>query len=116
MIRGAESSEKRRIAFAALLGIASLYLVNVLHPYGQGASFGARRYVSASPLVAIGIAGVLNAAAARPRQRRASIGALSALVVWNVWLLTCYELLVNLYGVYPTLLETMRFAIGLGPP
>ena len=42
VIRGAESCEKRRIAFAALLGIASLYLVNVLHPYGQGASFGSR--------------------------------------------------------------------------
>ncbi len=117
LIRRAESSEKRRIAIAALLGIASLYLVDVLHPYArQGAAFGARRYVSGSPLVAIGIAGLLNAAAARPRHRRASIGAVSALVVWNVWLLTCYELLVNVYGVYPTLLQTMRFAIGWGPP
>ena len=115
--RGANSSGTRRIAFAALLGVTALYLVDVLHPYArQGAAFGARRYVSGSPLVAIGIAGVLNAAGARPRHRRASIGVLSALVVWNVWLLTCYELLVNVYGVYPTLLQTMRFAIGLGPP
>jgi hypothetical protein len=67
-------------------------------------------------LLAIGLAGLLNGAAAAPGLRRWAAGLLWALVLWNVWLFTCYELLVNVHRVYPTLVESMRFAIGLGPP
>ena len=114
LMRRGHSPEARRLAFAAILGVIGMYLMDVFHPYSRpGAAFGGRRYVSGSPLIAIGIAGVLNVAEARFRWTVTRL--LWALVVWNIWLLTCYELLVNVYRVYPTLLQTMRFAIGLGP-
>ena len=115
LMRRGHSAEARRLAFAAILGVIALYLMDVFHPYSRpGAAFGARRYVSGSPLIAIGIAGALNVEGGRFRWTVTRF--LWALVAWNIWLLTCYELLVNVYRVYPTLLQTMRFAIGLGPP
>jgi hypothetical protein len=110
------SSAARRLAFAAILGSVALYLTDVFHPYGRpGAAFGGRRYVSASPLIAIGLAGILSIPD-NPHIRRTFLAIIAALVAWNLWLFLCYELLVNLYRVYPTLLQTTRFAIGLGPP
>ena len=41
---------------------------------------------------------------------------LPALCVWNLWLLTSYELLTIVHGVYPTLREATRHAVGLGAP
>jgi hypothetical protein len=113
--RRSNSADVDPLPFAAILGVTALYLVDVLHPYARpGAAFGARRYVSGSPLIAIGIAGML--AGTSPPARRWTLILLSALVLWNLWLLTSYELLVNLYRVYPTLGQTVRFAIGMGAP
>jgi hypothetical protein len=111
------SPDARRIAMAAMLGVVALYLIDVFHPYSRpGAAFGARRYVSGSPLVAIGIAGILDSARTNPQVQSALTRLVWALVAWNVWLLICYELLVNVYRVYPTLSQTLRFAIGMGAP
>jgi hypothetical protein len=113
--RHSPSADGHRLTIAAVLGVIALYLVDVMHPYARpGAAFGARRYVSGSPLIAIGIAGMLNVT--EGRSRRWTLALLFALVAWNVWLLTSYELLVNIYRVYPTLGQTIRFAIGLGSP
>jgi hypothetical protein len=107
-------ADARRLGYAAMLGVTALYLTDVLHPYGRaGAAFGARRYVSASPLIAIGLATLINAVADQPQVRRYLLGTMWALVAWNVWLLTCYEILVNIHHTYPTLLQTARYAVGL---
>ncbi|MBI4522017.1 MAG: hypothetical protein HY701_14365 [Gemmatimonadetes bacterium] len=109
-----DSTEARRLGCVAILGLVSIYLTDVLHPYGRaGAAFGARRYVSATPLLALGLGALLHASAARPWRRLVAV-LLGGLTIWNVCLLVSYELLVHRQGIYPTLLQTIRHALGLG--
>ena len=35
----------------------ALVVIDVIHPYGQGAAFGARRYVTLTPFLILGTAG-----------------------------------------------------------
>ena len=111
-----QSSTGRRLGMAAIFGIGAMYLMDVFNPYGPGAAFGGRRYVSASPLLAIGLAGFLDVFADRPAAKNRLMWLIGSLVAWNLWLFVCYELLVNLYRIYPTLWQTVRFAVGMGVP
>lgn len=105
----------RRFAAFSLLGVAGMYLLDVLHPFGAGAAFGGRRYVSATPVVALGIAASIGAMAGDRPGRRRAMALFAALLLWNGWLLASYELL-TLGGIRPTLLQTIRHGVGLGRP
>lgn len=97
----------RRMAWAGLAAIAGLVLVDLLHPYGAGASFGGRRYLSALPLLALGLGTIVKA-------RRAAAVLLALLTAWNLLLLLSYELLILRHDTYPTLAQTVRHLLGLG--
>lgn len=105
----------RTLGVAGLIGVAGLVLIDVTHPFGAGASYGGRRYVSLTPFIAIGLAALMSRA---PSGRRRTVlwGSLAVLTAWNLWLLVAYEMLVVRHGVYPTLLQAARYAVGLGVP
>jgi len=111
--RRGPSSTARWFAMAAVAGIAGMVVIDLTHPFGAGAAYGGRRYVSATPLVALGLAAMLGRTVG-PRARRVAWVILPALTVWNLWLLASYELLVVRHGLYPTLLQVVRHAVGLG--
>lgn len=115
LARHSDAPEARMLGIASLVGVAGLILIDVTHPFGAGASYGGRRYVSLTPLIAIGLATLVSEA--RAGQRRMVLwGVSAALTAWNLWLLFAYEMLVVRHGVYPTLLQAARYAVGLGAP
>ena len=81
--------------------------------------------MSLSPLIALGLAALLGRQADRlagprwigdpPRTSAVAWVLLPVLTVWNIWLLVSYELLIIRHDVYPTLLQTVQHAVGLGP-
>lgn len=109
------SAPTRVIAIAALAGVAGMVLLDVMHPFGAGAAYGGRRYVSLTSFLALGLAGLMARASDDARARLVWSG-LAALTAWNVWILFAYEMLIIRHGVYPTLAQTVRYAIGLGAP
>jgi len=114
-LRG-DRAATRQFGWAAIAGVVGILLMDLAHPFGggaAGAAFGGRRYVSATPLVALGLAALLGPQAG-PRARSLSWILVPALTIWNLGLLLSYELLVIRHGIYPTLLQTVRYALGLG--
>ena len=111
--RRAEAPMTRWFAWAGLVGIVGMLLLDLIHPYGAGAAFGGRRYVSVTPLLALGLTAFLGGLAG-PVARVVAWRVFPLLTVWNLWVLASYELLIIRHGVYPTLLETVRHAAGLG--
>jgi hypothetical protein len=103
----------RWFALSGLIGIAGMLTLDVTHPFGAGAAFGARRYVSATPLLAIGLGALLGPAVGSRTRTIASV-LFPTLMLWNVWILMSYELLVLRHGIHPSLLQTVRYGIGLG--
>jgi hypothetical protein len=93
--------------------VAALVLIDTIHPYGQGAAFGARRYVSATPLLIVGTAGAIAWCLSQPRLERAGPLIIGLLAAINLWLFVAYELLIMRHGVYGSLATTWRYAIGL---
>lgn len=112
-LRG-DSAIVRWFAVAGLAGIAGIVAIDVTHPFGAGAAYGARRYVSVTPLVALGLAAWLSRSVGS-RARALAWVAFPALTVWNLWLLASYECLVVRHRFYPTLAQAVRHAVGLGP-
>lgn len=110
-----ERAVTRGFALSAIAGLVGMVLIDLTHPFGAGAAFGGRRYVSATPLIALGLAALL-APSMESRARRAAWLLLPALTVWNLCLLVSYELLVIRHGVYPTLREAVRHVVGLEAP
>lgn len=119
----------RALGWGGLVATFGLIAIDLIHPYGAGASFGGRRYLSLTPLLAVGIAalGSSPGAARGPGFRSdPGIGLRSSaartafwivaglLVVWELWLLLCYELMVVMEGTYPTLSQLVRYALGGG--
>ncbi len=100
----------RRFAATGLAGVLGILFLDVVNPFGAGAAFGGRRYVSVTPLIALGLAYLL--ANGGRRMRTAAWTVLPILTVWNVWLMISYELLIH-HGLYPTLLQAARHALGL---
>jgi len=113
LARRGDSQTTRRFALWGIVGMLGMVTVDLLHPFGAGAAFGGRRYVSATPLIALGL-GTLLDRAMMARTRAVAWVALPVLTVWALWLLLSYELLIIRHGLYPTLLETIRYAVGLG--
>ncbi len=121
MARGPSPTEQRVIAAAAIAAVAALVFVDTIHPYGQGAAFGARRYVSATPLLIIGVGACLARAqgpspAPSPGQAllaNRAAGLIGLLVVAEMWLFSSYELLVLRHGVYADLTTAWLHAVGL---
>ncbi len=109
------SRPARWLAIGALAAVAGTIVLDVIHPFGAGASYGGRRYVSLTPFIALGLAALL-ARACDAKRERLVWSAFAALTVWNLWLLLSYEMLVIRHGVYPTLAQTVRYGIGLGAP
>lgn len=107
------SSTTRWFALAAAAGIVGMIVIDLTHPFGAGAAYGGRRYVSATPLVALGLAALLSHLVGT-RPRAIAWVALPALTIWNLWLLVSYELLVIRHGLYPTLVQAARYAVGFG--
>ena len=114
LARRSNPRDVRVLAIAGLAAIVAMVAIDVLHPFGAGAAFGGRRYVSTAPLLTLGLAAILALPVRRvsPRWKLA----LPALMVWNLWLLASYESLTTFHGVYPTLHEAARYAVGLGAP
>lgn len=111
--RRGPSATARWFAMAALAGIVGMIVIDLTHPFGAGAAYGGRRYVSATPLVALGLATLVGRLAGT-RPRAFAWAALPTLTIWNLWLLVSYELLVIRHGLYPTLVQAARYAAGLG--
>jgi hypothetical protein len=105
----------RWVALAALLGVAGMVLLDVMHPFGAGAAYGGRRYVSVTPVLAIGLSTLLVRSGRKVSGRVVRNGLL-LLTAANLLLLFAYEMLVLRHGVYPTLAETVRYAAGFGAP
>ncbi len=114
LARRSNPRDVRILAIAGLAAIVAMVAIDVLHPFGAGAAFGGRRYVSIAPVLTLGLAAIL----ALPDRRVSSRWkwAMPALMVWNLWLLASYESLTTFHGVYPTLREAARYAVGLGAP
>jgi hypothetical protein len=105
----------------ALVGLAGMLFLDVVHPYGPGASFGGRRYVSFAPFLAMGLAAIVSGAGAHSKEPaelrlRGPAYLALALTAWQLVVLLSYELLVIRHGHYPTLAETVRHALGGGAP
>ena len=111
--RGPFPAPERSIAVSSLCAVAALVLIDTIHPYGQGAAFGARRYVSATPLLIVGTAGAIAWCLSQPRLERAGPLIIGLLAAINLWLFVAYELLIMRHGVYGSLATTWRYAIGL---
>jgi hypothetical protein len=111
--RGSFPPAERSVAISAFVAILALVFVDTIHPYGQGAAFGARRYVSATPLLIIGVGGALAWAASRPRAEKTVGRLVAALVIAELWLFVAYELLVLRHGVYGSLTTTWKYAVGM---
>ena len=103
----------RWLACSGLVAIAGMFLLDVMHPFGAGAAFGGRRYVSVTPLLALGLATLFSPAAGQ-RLRTTAWVLLPALGAWNLCVMFAYELLTLRHGIYPTLLQTVRYALGGG--
>ena len=101
------------MAWSAIAGIVALVIIDVIHPYGQGAAFGARRYVSATPLLIVGLGQLIVHANRDNRLRRPVFAVLIVLALTNLWLFSAYELLAIRHGVYGSLAETWRYALGM---
>ncbi len=110
---GSFPAPERSVALSAFIGILALVFIDVIHPYGQGAAFGARRYVSATPLLIIGIGGAVAWCSGRARLQKVGPALIGVLVVAELWLFMAYELLVLRHGVYGNLISTWRYALGL---
>lgn len=113
LARRSDRPTTRWLAWSALAGVLGMVLVDLTHPFGAGAAFGGRRYVSATPLLALGLAAFLGPLVSS-RSRAMAWVLLPALTTWNLWLLLCYERLIIRHGIYPTLLQAVRYAVGLG--
>lgn len=111
--RGPFPTVERSVALSGLVAIAGLVIVDVIHPYGQGAAFGARRYVTVTPLLVIGTAGAIAWCVGRPRLERRGPIAIGLLTLAGLWLFVAYELLILRHGVYGNLTTTWRYALGL---
>ena len=107
------SSTARLVAWSAVGGIVALVIIDVVHPYGQGAAFGARRYVSVTPFLIVGLGQLIVPANRADGLRRPVFAALIVLALTNLWLFTAYELLAIRHGVYGSLAETWRYALGM---
>ena len=112
-IRG-HSSSVRILAVASLMAIVGMIAIDLVHPFGPGASFGGRRYISTTPLLTLGLAALPTLTP--PQHRRGWVVLVSILTLWSLWLLLSYELLIIIHGVYPTLIEASAYAVGLGAP
>jgi len=102
----------RWLALSGVAGVLGIVLIDAVHPFGAGAAFGGRRYVSVTPLLALGLATLLGDMAG-PRAKAVAWILLPALTIWNLCVLLSYELLVIRHGIYPTLLQVVRHAAGL---
>ena len=107
------SPTERWAGWAALAAIAALVAIDVIHPYGQGAAFGARRYVSITPYLVVGLVAAISWCAGKRRFRSPGFAVIGALALANIWLFTAYELLIFRHGVYGSLALTWRYALGL---
>ena len=72
----------RVLAGAGLAAIVAMVVIDVLHPFGAGASFGGRRYVSTAPVLTLGLS-TLVALPARHRSAYWKL-ALPALMLWTL--------------------------------
>ncbi len=114
LTRRTDTWQVRVIAVAGLAAIVVMVAIDVMHPFGAGAAYGGRRYVSAAPVLTLGVGAILALPVGRSSPRWKLV--LPALMLWNLWLLTSYERLTVFHGVYPTLREAARYAVGLGAP
>jgi len=114
LARRSNTRNVRVLATAGLAAIVAMVVIDVLHPYGAGAAFGGRRYVSTAPVLTLGLAALLTLPD-RSVSARWKLG-VPILMMWNLWLLASYEWLTIFHGVYPTLQEATGYALGLGAP
>lgn len=114
LTRRSEAREVRVVAVAGLVAILVMVVIDVLHPFGAGAAYGGRRYVSAAPVLTLGVGAILALPVGRSSPSWKLV--LPALMLWNLWLLASYERLTVFHGVYPTLREAARYAVGFGAP
>lgn len=114
LTRRTDAWQVRVVAVAGLAAIVVMVAIDVLHPFGAVAAYGGRRYVSAAPVLTLGVGALLALPVGRSSASWKLV--LPALMLWNLWLLTSYERLTVFHGVYPTLREAARYAIGLGAP
>lgn len=105
----------RWLAGAGLVAVLGMIAIDAIHPYRAGASFGGRRYVSVTPLLAVGLATLLGHTPGA-RVRSAAWVGLPLLAFANLCLLLAYELMVIRHDYYPALWQVVRYAAGLGVP
>ena len=113
-MRSSAPTNVRVLAGAGLAAVAAMVLIDLVHPFGAGAAYGGRRYVSTAPVLTLGLAGLMALPVSRSWRRLKLVP--PALVVWNLWLLASYELLIIVHDVYPTLREASAYAVGFGAP
>jgi hypothetical protein len=97
-----------RVGAGLLLAVLlSVYYQSAVYDLHVGTSFGARRFISANVVFALGIA-VLWAAVSTWRRRLPLVFA-GALIAWNGVLLIGYEVLVHFHGFHPPLRSIVRW-------
>ena len=104
---------ERSVAVSALVATTALVVIDVIHPYGQGAAFGARRYVSLTPFLILGTAGAAAWLAGNERYLKPGLALIGGLAAANLWLFVAYEMLIMRHGHYGSLIDTWRYGLGL---
>jgi hypothetical protein len=91
MFRFPASTTRRVAALALLMVAAQAYTSGVVESWTVAGSFGQRRFIALTPLLVIGLAGLLTAART-VAARRAAIAALVLCVWWNAGLMAQFGL------------------------
>lgn len=109
--------DRRRLASLGLLALAGMVFLDAIHPYDAGVSFGGRRYLSFTPLLAAGLAEIFQRARSGITSMRIPIAGWVAVALagWNLILLVSYEMLVLRHDTYAPLHRVVRYAL-LGQP
>jgi len=97
-----------RVGAGLLLAVLlAIYYQSAVYDLHLGTSFGARRFISANVVFAIGLAVLWEAVSTRRRTLPFVFAA--ALIAWNGMLLIGYELLVHVHGFHPPLGSIVRW-------
>ncbi len=113
IVAGPFPAGERSVAVSALVATTALVVIDVIHPYGQGAAFGARRYVTVTPFLILGTAGAAAWLVGNERYLKPGFALIGGLALANLWLFVAYEVLIMRHGHYGNLVDTWRYALGL---